>query len=93
MKEKKTHKNEMGKSRRECTGVQNQEEKHGQWKKLKRCEQILFFGLFLFKKRDEKSSWELPPTSLAGTRNSVLCKISVELDNCLQKMKLYSKCF
>lgn len=28
--EEETHKNEIGKSRRECTGVQNQEEKHGQ---------------------------------------------------------------
>lgn len=60
-------------------------------KETQRCEQMLLFGLFFFTKREEESSWELLPTSLAGGRNSIFSKISVELDNCSEKMKLYSK--
>lgn len=64
-----------------------------QWKKPTDVSKCYCLVSFSFRKKENKSSWELPPTSLAGSRNSVLCKISVELDNCLEKMKLYSKCF
>lgn len=55
-----------------------------------RCEQM-HFSVSFFNKREEKPSWELSPKSLACYRNSVLCKVSVEPDNSLEKMKLYSK--
>lgn len=95
----------MGKARRDRVGVQNQEEKSGNGRNPEirkknnqvnltlpmKCMRTNFFLSLFFNRREEKSSWELSPKSLACCGNSVLCKASVEPDSSFKKVKLYRK--
>jgi len=95
----------MGRNRRERARVQNQEEKTGNERNpeirkknqvyltlpIKHIRAVSILASFFFSTKEEKSSQELFLKSLACCRNSVLCKVSVELDNSLEKVKLRRK--
>lgn len=105
-KQKQTHKNEMGEKQKREDKSAESEGKGRQWKKprdetkksnhfnitrKRHMTKWFFWSHYFFNRREEKSSWELSPKSLACCRNPVLYEVSVGLGTSLEKVKFYSK--